>query len=342
MARLLDDGSSEALYYAGAIIGGAPCTFAAWVRLDDLAVTQRIVDVGWDNVDSYKHFNLYYNTADNKIYAQQRASGTNQEAATTATIGAINEWHHACATFDFSARYAYLDGANKGSNTVGIGGLSDENVTAIGVFYRTGSHGAFLSGRICEVAVWDDMLDDDEIASLGAARASPISIRPANLVFYAPLIRDEDFDEVSGWALSSMGTPDIAEHAPVYGGYPRGVVPAAVVPSAEVVWGHDTGVLEATVLNFIGNWTGTGTIISPGVADDEALSLVAAQYMISQVVYTGAVEVEIDYNHYVGGSAIDLDYRTGASRAACQDAAWNNYVGSFVSSGFVQVRVTGV
>jgi hypothetical protein len=65
-------------------------------------------------------------------------------------------------------------------------------------------------------------------------------------------------------------------------------------------------------------------------------------YMISEVVNTGAVDVEILYNVYVAGDDIDLDYRTGANRTACQVAAWNNYVASFLSSGFVQVRVTSL
>lgn len=108
----------------------------------------------------------------------------------------------------------------------------------------------------------------------------------------------------------------------------------------EVVWGHDTGVLEGTVRDFSGNWTGTGTIINPGVADTEALELNATEYMISEVVDTGAVDVSILYNVYAVGDAIDLDYRHGANQAACEAAGWNNYVGSFTSLGYVQVRVT--
>ena len=113
-----------------------------------------------------------------------------------------------------------------------------------------------------------------------------------------------------------------------------------LVAGMEVVWGHDTGVTEDFVLNFTGNWTGTGDIENPGVADTERLALQTTEYMISQVVDTGVAAVSIDYNVYAAGSVIDLDYRHGATIAACQAAAWNNYAGAFVSLGYVQVRVT--
>jgi hypothetical protein len=108
----------------------------------------------------------------------------------------------------------------------------------------------------------------------------------------------------------------------------------------EVVWGHDTGVLETNVRDFNVNWTGTGAIENPGVADTERLALEASEYMISEVVDTGAVSILIDYNVYSAGDTIDLDYRHGATVAACEGAAWNDYVGPFDSLGFIQVRVT--
>ena len=108
----------------------------------------------------------------------------------------------------------------------------------------------------------------------------------------------------------------------------------------EVVWGHDTGVLEANVRNFDGNWTGTGTIGNPGVADTERLELEAGENMVSEIVNTGAVDVIILYNVYAAGHNINLDYRHGDTPAACEGAGWNDYVGAFTSLGYIQVRVT--
>jgi hypothetical protein len=61
--------------------------------------------------------------------------------------------------------------------------------------------------------------------------------------------------------------------------------------------------------------------------------------MISEVVATGAVNILIDYNVYAAGDNINLDYRHGATVAACEGAGWNDYVAPFTSLGFVQVRV---
>lgn len=76
------------------------------------------------------------------------------------------------------------------------------------------------------------------------------------------------------------------------------------------------------------------------MADTERLALATTEYMISEVVDTGAVDVLIQYNVYAAGDNINLDYRHGATPAACEVAGWNDYVGSFTSLGYVQVRVT--
>ena len=107
----------------------------------------------------------------------------------------------------------------------------------------------------------------------------------------------------------------------------------------EVVWGHDTAVLEANVRDFQGNWTGTGAIINPGVADTEALELEEGELMDSEVVATGAVSVLIDYNVYRAGDNVTVRYRHGNTVAACEAAGWNLYAAPFESLGFIQVRV---
>ena len=108
----------------------------------------------------------------------------------------------------------------------------------------------------------------------------------------------------------------------------------------EVVWGHDTGVLEANVRDFQNNWTGTGEIVNPGVDDTETICLDSGEFMISELVHTGAVDVIILQNVYAVGDNVDLDYRHGDTPAACEAAGWNDYVGAFTSLGYIQVRLT--
>ena len=62
--------------------------------------------------------------------------------------------------------------------------------------------------------------------------------------------------------------------------------------------------------------------------------------MISEIVNTGAIEVEILQNNYASGDDVTLEYRHGATKAACLAASWNSYTAHFTSLGYVQVRVT--
>jgi hypothetical protein len=63
--------------------------------------------------------------------------------------------------------------------------------------------------------------------------------------------------------------------------------------------------------------------------------------MVSEVVDTGTTTVELLQNNYdPSGDDVDLDYRHGATEAACLAASWNNYTVPFSSLGFVQVRIT--
>ena len=108
----------------------------------------------------------------------------------------------------------------------------------------------------------------------------------------------------------------------------------------DVVWGHDSGVSEPNVRNFQGNWTGTGTIGNPGVADSERLELEAGEYMVSEIVETGTVTVEVLLNVYQSGDAVTIEYRHGATPNACATASWTSYTGQFSSLGYMQIRLT--
>ena len=101
-----------------------------------------------------------------------------------------------------------------------------------------------------------------------------------------------------------------------------------------------TGVLEENVETFENNWTGTGTIENPGASDDERLALAAGEVMTSEMVNTGVINCEILQNEYAVGDDVTLEYRDGATAAACNAAAWGAYGAPFISEGFVQIRVT--
>lgn len=109
------------------------------------------------------------------------------------------------------------------------------------------------------------------------------------------------------------------------------------VISGSTTWGHDTGVTEDNTRDFTGNWTGTGEI--QGTGDAEKIVLNASEYMESEVVDTGAVQVTLLQNQYQAADNVTIKYRTGNSVANCEAAALSTYTAPFTSSGYVQIRL---
>ena len=109
-------------------------------------------------------------------------------------------------------------------------------------------------------------------------------------------------------------------------------------PQGTICWGHATGVTQEKTKVFVENWLGTGVIT--GAGDDERL-LISSGNSLTSEIWKISGDVQISLNQYVSGGTPDaIEYRTGDSYAACEIASWNNYVGSFSSLGFVQVRLS--
>ena len=97
--------------------------------------------------------------------------------------------------------------------------------------------------------------------------------------------------------------------------------------------------VEDNVRTFTDNWTGTGAI--EGAADAEKLALETTEYMISEVVNTGARHVELLQNNYdETGDNVTMEYRHGATQVACEAEEWIAYAVPFESLGYVQIRMT--
>ena len=75
------------------------------------------------------------------------------------------------------------------------------------------------------------------------------------------------------------------------------------------------------------------------MADIERLAIGPGENMVSEVAYTGTVDVLIDYNVYAAGDVVTVQYRHGATYGACEAAAWHTYLASFTSLGYVQIRI---
>jgi hypothetical protein len=109
------------------------------------------------------------------------------------------------------------------------------------------------------------------------------------------------------------------------------------MPQGTICWGHLTGVTETNKRAFRFHWSGTGTI--DGTGDAEKVTLLSGQYMESEICDTGIKSVILKQNFYIAGDTILLRYRHGTTPANCTIASWNTYSSSFVSLGYVQIRI---
>lgn len=118
-------------------------------------------------------------------------NGTPTQAETSSTWNdGYGGWAHACGVFaSTTSRTVYLNGSGAGTNTTSS---APTGFTRFQIGARRNSNTTdtfFGAGRIADVGVWDVALTDTEIQSLAKGVACSL-VRPQNLVFYAPLIRD--------------------------------------------------------------------------------------------------------------------------------------------------------
>lgn len=214
MARAFDDASSQ---YLENISGGpataAPLTIVAWFNTDDLTITSTIVQLQ-DKDTAVNRFGLAAGGVvggDPVIFFTEDA-GANQTIQTSTGFSA-NTWHHAGAVAASSTdRRVFIDGGSKGTGATAVTPAGIDSVSIGRSGDSTPSN--YMSGFIAEVGIWNVALSDAEMALLGKG-FSPLFIQPQNLVFYAPLIRNDDNDLIGGFDLTASGSPTVTTHPPL-------------------------------------------------------------------------------------------------------------------------------
>lgn len=214
------DGTGDILRNTSAVISGHPMTFACWVKGTPSGSFHQLVGID-DNMFNTALYSLYLvddgmgNISVNAVEAES----TGADEATSSSTYTDSGWHHACGIIaSDSDRRAFLDGGNKGTNTNMVLAAAMPERTTIGGADFSGMISHEHTGEIAEVGIWDVALTDAEVASLGAG-ISPLSIRPASLVMYLPLIR-ELVEPVGAASFSAVGDAAVADHYPnMY--YPR-------------------------------------------------------------------------------------------------------------------------
>lgn len=236
MARYFTLADTEYLYVSATPVTTTPMTMACWAYIaSDSNYTRRhLIAIGDSAARDSQSLDLYRaaNTSQRYVEARSIDAATASQAQTT-TVYSLSTWRHCCAVFAAADdRRSYIDGAGKGTEATARD-PADLDTIAIGSRYDSLGFGEFHDGAIAHAAIWDAVLTDDEVAAL-AAGADPRTIRPANLAFYAPMVRDEDLDIVGGLALTAVNTPTIADHPPKVRG-PAPVHRGSAVPAPPVI-----------------------------------------------------------------------------------------------------------
>ena len=232
MARDFDEGTSQYLSNANAVVGAAPLTVCAWFNVSSTDVDRRIFSID-DDGNPGEQFSLrLHSTATLRCQAWDGAADCQAQA----TLGySANTWQHGLGTItrsggDYTCNI-WLDGANFGTytNTLDVLAVTDTHIGAT----RPSVAGQYMDGYLAEVAVWNVELTAADAAIL-ATGLSPLTVRPQSLVAYWPLIgrTSPEIDIVGGYDMTLNAAPTIAAHPPVmYPASPMMVhAPSAFIP----------------------------------------------------------------------------------------------------------------
>jgi hypothetical protein len=179
--------TSQALYIADSgaadpfrIVTGS---WGCWFRTAKRGVTQRLIaKVTGDQALANFYFDLYTTTA-NVVSVQVNAAGAYVSATGVSDV-CDDRWHFASATMDGTAIRVYVDGVLEATVSGAASTASGVAPLNIGAFGADGATAAALPhyGRVDEAFVTADVLSDDQVRLLYAARiAHGLGVAPTDL-----------------------------------------------------------------------------------------------------------------------------------------------------------------
>lgn len=178
----------------GVPVSGYPFTMSVWARQSADASIHTAIGFGSNNVGYFALGQI--NSGGGRAFLETQGSIVDDafSAIVAGDGGSLDGqgrartgvWNHIAATCDLIDRRCYLNG---------VGGSHVTNSNSFPAVAYTDMLGCRLSsattttsnftGDVADGAVWNVVLDADEVSSLSAG-VSPLLIRPSALVFYAP------------------------------------------------------------------------------------------------------------------------------------------------------------
>ena len=207
--------SSQALTVGSAPVSARPLTMACWFLPTNYNSRECLVFLGNNSnspAGALWQLSLRSSTDSpaNVLVAGEFSGSAYQQAAAGTPTNDV--WSHGAAVFiSDTERICYLN-ASATTNTTS-NGTANANRLCIGAVGRD-SRAEFANSKIAEVGIWNAALTAAEIASLAKGMTCD-KVRPQNLVFYAPLVRDLN-DQKGGLTITNNGGATVAAHPRVY------------------------------------------------------------------------------------------------------------------------------
>jgi hypothetical protein len=191
-------------------------TLAAWIKSTGVynSPVGRVMSRGSAAVDG-RSYTLELNSSGQVSSNMNRTGLTGNNFVTTGTTVVGTNARHIAATFSPSTfSRVYLDGSQDAERTSGVpASIADLNLYGLSFGGLPGAS-LFFNGTIAEVGIWNAALTAAEIASLAKGMTCD-KIRPQNLVFYAPLVRDL-IDQKGGLTITNNNGATVANHPRIY------------------------------------------------------------------------------------------------------------------------------
>jgi hypothetical protein len=207
------NGTDQHLTVASTPVTSVPLTLACWFNPDSITTNGVLLQI--HDGTALNRFGLVIlgTFAGDPVRAACIQGGLEGSADSTTgyTAGTMQ---HACGVFaSNSSRTVFLNGGSSATSTSLIA-PSGVNAIDIGRRLNSGVGGLFFDGKLAEVGIWNAALTAAEVASLARGMTCD-KVRPQNLVFYAPLVRDL-IDQKGGLAITNNNGATVANHPRVY------------------------------------------------------------------------------------------------------------------------------
>lgn len=176
-------------------------TVSCWLLMDDNSASDHVINK-YDTASNKREWAIIRNgSPDGIAFSMGKADGTFSGSKKTSHGNTVGDWVHVCVTFTGGTIVIYIDSVSKSLSTQGSIPTSINNDDAPLVFGTDSTaSGYFFNGKIADVAIWNAVLDSDDVLSIYNRGV------PNNLLLAASYNTDRTSNLKGYWRMASDAT----------------------------------------------------------------------------------------------------------------------------------------